>query len=97
MLTPQLTVWEMTHHLVRVLEQGEQRAAELLAQLGAQADIARELAYRLYAICERKKRAAEALAYNSLVQSWPDMATLAGERRSSAPVQSSMFTAEGAE
>jgi putative DNA methylase len=85
-----LTVWEMTHQLVRVLEQGEQRAAELLAQLGAQADIARELAYRLYAICERKKRAAEALAYNSLVQSWPEMARLAGEQGGGERIQQGM-------
>jgi putative DNA methylase len=89
-----LTVWEMTHHLVRVLEQGEQRAAELLALLGAQADIARELAYRLYAICERKKRAAEALAYNSLVQSWPEMARLSQERPSSGVVQGNLFGEE---
>ena len=34
-----------------------------------QAEIARELAYRLYTLCERKKRAAEALSYNGLVQS----------------------------
>lgn len=80
-LSSSVTVWEMTHHLVRVLEQGEQRAADLLAQLGAQADIARELAYRLYTVCERKKRAAEALAYNSLVQSWPEMARLAQAQR----------------
>jgi putative DNA methylase len=89
-----LTVWEMRHHLVRVLEQGEQRAAELRAQLGAQADIARELAYRLYAICERKKRAAEALAYNSLVQSWPEMARLSQERPSSGVVQGNLFGEE---
>ncbi|MFV9507128.1 MAG: hypothetical protein AB4911_21470, partial [Oscillochloridaceae bacterium umkhey_bin13] len=82
-----LTVWEMTHHLVRVLEQGELSAAELLAKLGAQADIARELAYRLYAICERKKRAAEALAYNGLVQSWPEMLRLSQEQPSSGMVQ----------
>ena len=67
----------MTHHLVRMLGQGEVRTAELLATLGAQADTARELAYRLYAICERKKRAPEALAYNSLVQSWSEVARLA--------------------
>ena len=72
-----LTGWEMTHHLVRMLGQGEVRTAELLATLGAQADTARELAYRLYAICERKKRAPEALAYNSLVQSWSEVARLA--------------------
>lgn len=82
-----LTVWEIVHHLVRVLGQGEQAAADLLVKLGPRADPARELAYRLYAICERKKRAAEALAYNSLVQSWPEMLRLAGEQRGSVQVQ----------
>jgi hypothetical protein len=35
--------------------------------------------YRLYTLCERKKRATEALAYNSLVQSWPEITRLARE------------------
>ena len=73
-----LTVWEAVHHLIRALETGgEPEAARVEAQLGAKADIARELAYRLYTICERKHRAAEALSYNSLVQSWPEIADLA--------------------
>jgi len=73
-----LTVWEMVHHLIRVLEAGgEIAAAELVARLGSEADVARELAYRLYTQCERKKRAHEALAYNSLVQSWPEILRLA--------------------
>jgi putative DNA methylase len=75
-----LTVWEMVHHLIRVLESGgEPAAAELAKKLGSKAEVARELAYRLYTVCERKKRAAEALAYNSLVQSWPEIARLARE------------------
>ena len=74
-----LTVWEMVHHLIRVLEKGEALAAELIAKLGGKAESARELAYRLYVICERKKWANEALAYNSLVQSWPEMETLVQE------------------
>jgi putative DNA methylase len=89
-----LTVWEMVHHLVRVLGQGEQAAADLVARLGARADVARELAYRLYAVCERKKRAAEALAYNSLVQSWPEMLRLAREQHTSKIVQSNLFEGE---
>lgn len=73
-----LTVWEMVHHLVRVLEAGgEGAAAELVAKIGAKAETARELAYRLYTICERKKRATEALSYNALVQSWPEICRLA--------------------
>lgn len=73
-----LTAWESVHHLVRVLEAGgENAAAELVAKLGGNAEIARELAYRLYTVCERKKRAQEALSYNGLVQSWPEITRLA--------------------
>jgi putative DNA methylase len=72
-----LTAWEVVHHLIRVLGSGdESAAADLVAKLGARAETVRELAYRLYTICERKKRAAEALAYNGLVQSWPEIARL---------------------
>jgi len=75
-----LTVWEMVHHLIRILESGgETEAAKLIAKLGAKAETARELCYRLYTICERKKRAAEALSYNALVQSWPELIRLAQE------------------
>jgi putative DNA methylase len=77
---PRLTAWEIVHHLIRALGSGgESAAAELGVKLGAKAEIARELAYRLYTLCERKKRAAEALAYNGLVQSWPEIARLARE------------------
>src|SRR5207245_7163096 len=77
---PRLTAWEVVHHLIRVLEDaGEGAAAELVAKLGTKAEVARELAYRLYTICERKKRAAEALSYNGLVQSWPEVSRLARE------------------
>ncbi len=75
-----LTTWEMVHQLIKALENGgEGAAAELVAKLGSKAETARELCYRLYTICERKKRAQEALAYNSLVQSWPEITRLARE------------------
>ncbi len=77
-----LTVWEMVHHLIRVLESGgEPEAAKLVARLGTKAETARELCYRLYTLCERKKRAAEALSYNALVQSWPEISRLAADER----------------
>jgi len=73
-----LTGWEMVHHLIRVLEsEGEYVASALVARLESKAEIARELAYRLYTICERKKRAAEALSYNGLVVAWPEIVKLA--------------------
>jgi putative DNA methylase len=75
-----LTNWETVHHLIRVLESGgEGAAAGLATKLGAKAEAARELAYRLYTISERKKRAGEALSYNALVQSFPEIARLARE------------------
>jgi putative DNA methylase len=78
---PRLTAWETVHHLIRVLSSGgESAAAGLVAKLGAKAETARELAYRLYTLCERKKRAADALAYNGLVQSWPELIRLAKDR-----------------
>ncbi len=70
----------MVHHLIRVLEaDGEPSASRLVARLGAKADVARELCYRLYTICERQKRAEDGLRYNGLVQSWPELVRLAGE------------------
>ena len=93
---PRLTAWEMVHHLVRTLEGGgESAAAELAAQLGAKAEVARELCYRLYTLCERKKRTAEALSYNSLVQSWPEITRLAREEKKTGAEQTSLFASEG--
>ncbi len=87
-----LTIWESVHHLVRVLDQGEETAAELMAALGPNAEAARELAYRLYRICEQKNRAQEALGYNALVQSWPEMVRLT--RQVTRVQQGTMFSQE---
>jgi len=77
--TPRVSLSEIWYYSARlVLEaDGENAAAILLARIGAKAEIARELAYRLYTVCERKKRATEALSYNGLVQSWPEIGRLA--------------------
>jgi putative DNA methylase len=74
-----LTVWEATQHLIRALEQGVDKAADLAARMGGLAETARELAYRLYTVCERKGWAEEAQAYNGLVVSWPDIRKQAEE------------------
>jgi putative DNA methylase len=89
-----LTNWETVHHLIRVLSSGgENAASELVAKLGSKAETARELAYRLYTLCERKKRANEALAYNGLVQSWPELIRLAqaGPKPAEPAAQESLF------
>jgi putative DNA methylase len=87
-----LTNWETVHHLIRVLEAGgEGAAAALVAKLGDKAEVARELCYRLYTLCERKKRAPEALAYNGLVLSWPEITRLAREGGKPRTEQTTMF------
>ena len=74
------TVWEMTHHLIRVLEtRGEREAGELMRQFQFFAESARDLAYRLYSISERHNRASDARRYNALIQSWPEIARLSRE------------------
>jgi hypothetical protein len=47
--------------------------------------------YRLYSICERKKRAQDAMAYNSLVQSWPEIQRIAQEPRKKETTQTVLF------
>ena len=87
-----LTVWEMVHHLIRSLEAGGEPAAALLvAKLGSKAEVARELAYRLYTVCERRKRATEALSYNALVQSWPEIVRIAREGGTRQAAQATLF------
>ena len=91
-----LTTWEAVHHLVRVMESsGESGAAALVRKLGSWGEVARELCYRLYTVCERKKRAADALAYNALVQSWPEISRLA--RMDAQPAQAVLFGNSGTE
>jgi putative DNA methylase len=64
-------VWEATHHLIRALNtEGESAAGTLLAAMPDKAEPIRQLAYHLYTLCERKKWAEEARAYNELVTAW---------------------------
>ncbi|SFQ49103.1 DUF1156 domain-containing protein [Hymenobacter arizonensis] len=64
-------VWEITQHLIKRLQaKGEEGAARLYRLLDGRASAARELAYGLFTLCERKGWSQEALAYNSLVLAW---------------------------
>lgn len=77
------TVWGATHQLLRVYyheNAGEEATARLVAKLGGRAEMARDLAYRLFRISERKGRTQESLAYNALVLAWPELARLAQDR-----------------
>ncbi len=75
--TADATLWEKTHHLLRVYAKGgEIEAAKMLDRLGPRDDGPRDLAYSAYLICERNKWIGSAFAYNALVTSWPEIARL---------------------
>ncbi|HMM97449.1 MAG TPA: DUF1156 domain-containing protein [Anaerolineales bacterium] len=77
-----LTAWESAAHLIHALENGgEESAAGLLAKLGPVAEVARDLAYRLYTVCERKGWAQDALGYNMLVVAWPRLKELSARQK----------------
>ena len=77
--------WEIVHRLIRELEAGGETAAgDLLRRIGGEAATARELAYNLFTLSERKRLASEARSYNALVISWPEIARLAGDRKGAA-------------
>jgi putative DNA methylase len=68
---PRIPVWEATHQLMRALKSGdEQTSGALLARMPGKAEPIRQLAYRLYTLCERKGWAEEARAYNELICAW---------------------------
>jgi putative DNA methylase len=64
-------VWEALHQLIRALKQGgESASGALLADLSGKAEAVRQLAYRLYTLCERLGQAEDARGYNELITSW---------------------------
>jgi putative DNA methylase len=88
-----LTIWEVTQHLIRRLQTGgESSAADLLRKIGGMGEIARDLAYRLYSICERKGWSDEAIHYNSLVVAWPEITKAAAGKGTATDIgQAAMF------
>jgi putative DNA methylase len=74
-----IPVWETLHHLIRALKQnGETEAGRLLAAVKDQGESVRQLAYRLYTLCERQGWAEDARAYNELITSWTNIESAAG-------------------
>ncbi|MGE0681692.1 MAG: DUF1156 domain-containing protein [Candidatus Binatia bacterium] len=69
-------VWEALHHLIRALQTGDESVSgSLLAKMPTRTESIRQLAYRLYTLCERKSWAEEARAYNELITSWQSIET----------------------
>ena len=75
-----LPIWEVLHQLIRVFNtDGETGAASVFAAVQSKAEAARQLAYRLYTLCERKNRAEDARAYNEVVTSWSGIESAAAK------------------
>jgi len=85
-------VWEALHQLIRALKQGgESASGALLAALGGKAEAVRQLAYRLYTLCERLGQAEDARAYNELITSWTGIESVANSIPKPSDLQLSLF------
>ncbi|BCV23912.1 DUF1156 domain-containing protein [Gelria sp. Kuro-4] len=92
-----LSVWLCTQHLVRRLQAGgEEKTARLSLDLGtARSEACKALAYRLYTTAERHGWTEEALAYNTLVVSWPAIQEKAAAIAAAPTVQLGFLAEEG--
>ncbi|MCD8117858.1 MAG: DUF1156 domain-containing protein [Oscillospiraceae bacterium] len=86
-------IWLLTQQLTRAMEVGGiQRCAEIVKDIfGSNGEEAKNLAYRLYSICERKNWAQEAYAYNALVVAWPEIQSRAAQLQAAPTEQMTMF------
>jgi putative DNA methylase len=88
-----LPVWEALHQLIRAYNtEGDSGAAKVLAGAAAKAEAARQLAYRLYTLCERAGLAEDARAYNEVVTGWSGIEAAAV--KVATPQQRSLFDNE---
>lgn len=90
------SVWLFCQQLTHAMEAGGVMAcAEMLKDtFGSIGERAKELAYRLYTIAERKGWTQEGYAYNALIASWGEIQQRAAELRSAKKVQISFFDEE---
>ena len=84
-----LPIWEALHHLIRALKQGGETAAGLVsAAIPGKLEAVRQLAYRLYTLCERQGWSEDARAYNELITSWSGIESAASNAQ---PAQRGLF------
>jgi putative DNA methylase len=85
-------VWEALHQLIRALKQGGEAASgALLAAVGGKAEAVRQLAYRLYTLCERLGQAEDARVYNELITSWTGIESAAASGPQATDPQGLLF------
>ena len=87
------TIWLLCQQLTQAMATGGVAAcAQIVVNMfGSNAERAKDLAYRLYTVAERKGWAQEAYAYNALVIAWPEIQSRAAELQAYKPEQISLF------
>lgn len=87
------TVWLLTQQLTHAMATGgiEACAKIVWGIFGSGAEAAKDLAYRLYTIAERKGWTEEGYAYNALVVAWPDIQSRAAAIKAETPEQMTLF------
>lgn len=87
------TVWLLTQQLTHAMATGgiEACAKIVWGIFGSGAESAKDLAYRLYTIAERKGWTEEGYAYNALVVAWPDIQSRAAAMKAETPEQITLF------
>ena len=87
------TIWLLCQQLTQAMATGGVAAcAQIVVNMfGSNAERAKDLAYRLYTVAERKGWAQEAYAYNALVIAWPEIQSRAAELQAYKPEQITLF------
>ncbi len=91
-------LWSITQHLInRLQDKGESSAASLLMQINqfkgneSFTDNCLALAYRLYNYCEKANKSEDALSYNGLIISWPELERIASSEIHSTATQTTLL------
>ncbi|MBQ1389724.1 MAG: DUF1156 domain-containing protein, partial [Clostridia bacterium] len=87
-------IWLLCQQLTYKMEKaGIEGCADAIKNMfGSSAEYAKDMAYRLYTIAERKKWAQEAYAYNSLVVAWSEIQSRAAELKAAQPQQGTLWS-----
>ena len=87
------TIWLLCQQLTQAMATGGVAACAQIVvnMMGSNAERAKDLAYRLYTVAERKGWAQEAYAYNALVIAWPEIQSRAAELQAYTPEQITLF------
>ena len=87
------TIWLLCQQLTQAMATGGVAACGQIVvnMMGSNAERAKDLAYRLYTVAERKGWTQEAYAYNALVIAWPEIQSYAAALQASKPEQMSLF------